>query len=47
MKELLADEEDSNPQLFKSLLSTMRPLMEQGMPEEQEIDRAKDTRQAP
>ena len=27
MKELLASEENNNPQLFKSLLSTIRPLM--------------------
>ncbi len=33
MKMLLAREERSNPQLFKSLLSTMRPLMERGLAE--------------
>jgi tRNA 2-thiocytidine biosynthesis protein TtcA len=32
MKSLLAREESANPQLFKSLLSTMRPLMKRGMP---------------
>lgn len=34
MKSLLAREERSNPQLFKSLLKTMRPLMIKGMPGE-------------
>lgn len=32
MKELLQAEERDNPRLFKSLLSTLRPLMEQGLP---------------
>jgi tRNA 2-thiocytidine biosynthesis protein TtcA len=32
MKELLAREEAGNKLLFKSLLSTMRPLMSEGMP---------------
>lgn len=32
MKTLLATEEKNNPQLFKSLLSTMRPLFEKGLP---------------
>jgi tRNA 2-thiocytidine biosynthesis protein TtcA len=31
-KELLAAEEQSNKLLFKSLLSTMRPLMSKGQP---------------
>ncbi len=31
-KSLLAKEERTNPQLFKSLLSTLRPLMARGMP---------------
>jgi tRNA 2-thiocytidine biosynthesis protein TtcA len=32
MKSLLAMEERANPQLFKTLLSTMRPLMKRGLP---------------
>lgn len=32
MKELLAAEERDNPRLFKSLLSTLRPLMGRGQP---------------
>lgn len=32
MKELLAGEEQRNPQLFKSLLTAIRPLMEEGLP---------------
>lgn len=31
-KELLAAEERSNPRLFKTLLATLRPLMEKGLP---------------
>jgi tRNA 2-thiocytidine biosynthesis protein TtcA len=37
MKELLAGEEKQNTRLFKTLLSTMRPLMELGLPEQPEI----------
>ena len=33
-KNLLAREEQQNPQLFKSLLATMRPLMSKGQPTE-------------
>jgi tRNA 2-thiocytidine biosynthesis protein TtcA len=33
MKELLANEEAQNRLLFKSLLTTLRPLMSEGMPE--------------
>lgn len=33
MKELLAAEEKSNKLLFKSLLSTLKPLMREGLPE--------------
>ena len=32
MKALLAEQERANPRLFKSLLSTLRPLMERGLP---------------
>ena len=32
MKELLAGEEQGNPRLFKSLLTAMRPLLEEGLP---------------
>jgi tRNA 2-thiocytidine biosynthesis protein TtcA len=32
MKELLAGEEAENKQLFKSLLTAMRPLIKQGQP---------------
>jgi tRNA 2-thiocytidine biosynthesis protein TtcA len=35
MKELLASEEKSNKQLFKSLLTTLKPLMREGLPESQ------------
>ena len=35
MKELLAREEAANKLLFKSLLSTLRPLMSEGMPTDQ------------
>jgi tRNA 2-thiocytidine biosynthesis protein TtcA len=35
MKELLAAEETQNKLLFKSLLTTMRPLMSERMPEGQ------------
>ena len=34
MKELLAGEERENPNLFRNLLTTMRPLMEKGLPED-------------
>ena len=33
MKQLLAQQETQSPQLFGSLLSTLRPLMEKGLPE--------------
>ena len=33
MKELLAAQESSYPNTFKTLLSTMKPLMAAGMPE--------------
>lgn len=33
MKQLLAKEEQSNPNLFGSLLTTMKPLMAKGLPE--------------
>ncbi|MCP4409583.1 MAG: tRNA 2-thiocytidine biosynthesis protein TtcA [Gammaproteobacteria bacterium] len=33
MKSMLDREERANPQIFKSLLSAMRPLMKKGMPE--------------
>ena len=33
MKQLLAAEELQNKTLFKSLLTTLKPLMSQGMPE--------------
>lgn len=33
MKELLAGEERGNPRLFRSLLTAMRPLIEEGLPE--------------
>lgn len=47
MKELLAGEEGDYPHLFKTLLSTMRPLMEQGLPDEPETHEIKNSRQAP
>ncbi len=34
MKELLASEEKTNSLLFRSLLTTLKPLMSQGMPED-------------
>ena len=36
MKELLAAEEKTNSLLFRSLLTTLKPLMSQGMPEDAE-----------
>ncbi len=41
MKELLAAEEQDNKLLFKSLLSTLRPLMSKGMPETEASDERK------
>lgn len=44
MKELLAGEEKLNKNLFKTLLTTLRPLMSDGLPEQQTLNPASEPR---